>query len=45
MRVAGGCVDFIPPPQTNKSTSSNVLEVIEVGRKEEQGQDEDQDAR
>jgi hypothetical protein len=45
VRVAGSCVDFIPPPKTNKSTSSNVLEVIEVGREEEKGQDKDQNAK
>lgn len=45
VRVARSCVDFIPPPETNKSTSSNVLEVIKVGREKEEGQDKDQNAR
>lgn len=44
MRVAGSRVHFIPPPKTDKSTPSNVLEVIEVGRKEEESENEDQDA-
>lgn len=44
VRVAGGCVDFIPPPKTNKSTPSNVLEVIEVGGEEEESQNKDQNA-
>ena len=44
MRVAGSRVHFIPPPKTDKSTPSNVLEVIKVGRKEEEGQNEHQDA-
>lgn len=44
MRVAGSRVHFIPPPKTDKSTPSNVLEVIKVGRKEEEGQNEDEDA-
>lgn len=43
--VTGSCVDFIPPAETNKSTPSNVLEVIKVGREEEEGQDEYQNAR
>ena len=41
MGVARCRVDLIPPPKTYQSATSNVFEVIEVGRKEEEGQDED----
>jgi hypothetical protein len=44
VRVAGGCVDLIPPAQTNESPAGNVLQVVEVGREKQEGQDEDEDA-
>jgi hypothetical protein len=44
VRVAGGCVDLVPPAQTNESAAGNVLQVVKVGREEQEGQDEDEDA-
>jgi hypothetical protein len=41
---AGVDVDFIPPAKANQTTSSNVFEVVEVDRKENEGENEDEDA-
>lgn len=43
MRVSRGCVDLIPPTQADQTTSSNVLQVVEVGRQEEEGEDKHED--
>lgn len=43
LRFAGGRVDLVPPAQTNKAAASNVLEVVKVGREEQDGDDEDHD--
>lgn len=44
MRVSCLRVYFVPPSQTYEPTTSNILEVIEIGREEEDGDDEDEDA-
>ena len=33
MRVAGGCVDFVPPAKADEASASDVLEIIEIGGK------------
>lgn len=43
MAFARGRVDFIPPAQANQTTSSNILEVVEVDGEEDQGENEDKD--
>lgn len=43
LRFAGGRIDLVPPAQTNQATASNVLEVVKVGREEQDGDDEDHD--
>ena len=43
MTVACPWIDLIPPSQPNQTTSGNVFDVIEVRRKKEDGDDEDQD--
>lgn len=44
MRVARSCVHFIPPAKTNQSSTGDVLEVVEIGGKKEQRDDEYKDA-
>lgn len=44
-RVAGGGVDLVPPAQADEAAASDVFEVVEVGGEEEDGEDEDEDAR
>ena len=41
--VARGLVDLVPPPQSHQSAPGNVLQVVEVGGKEDDGDDEDKD--
>lgn len=36
-------VHLVPPPQSHESTAGNVLEIVEVGREKENGDDEDHD--
>lgn len=43
MRVARLWVHFIPPSQAHEAASGDVFEVVEVGCKEEDGDDEDED--
>ena len=43
MRVAGGSVDFVPPPQADKTATCNILKVVEVKTQQEEGEDEDED--
>ncbi|KFY05729.1 hypothetical protein V492_08333 [Pseudogymnoascus sp. VKM F-4246] len=35
-------INFVPPPQTDETPPSDVLEVVEVGGEEEDGDDEDE---
>lgn len=42
MAVACLWVGFIPPAQTNQSAAGDVFEVVEIGGKEKDGDDEDQ---
>jgi hypothetical protein len=37
-------VDFVPPPKPDQSPAGNVLDVVEVYRQEDDGEDEDEDA-
>ena len=41
--VAGGGVDLVPPAQTNEASAGNVLQVVEVGCEQQDGDDEDED--
>lgn len=41
--VARGRVDLVPPPQADEAAACDVLEVVEVGGEEEDGDDEDHD--
>jgi hypothetical protein len=41
--VARGRVDLVPPSETDEATAGNVLEVVEVGGEEEDGDDKDHD--
>lgn len=43
LRLARRRVDLVPPPQPDEAPPGNVLEVVEVGRQEENGDDEDHD--
>lgn len=43
MRVSGRSVDFVPPAQTDKPSSGDVLEVVKVGGEKEQGDNESED--
>jgi hypothetical protein len=36
-------IDFVPPPQSNEASSSNVLEIVEVEGQEDNGEDKDKD--
>jgi len=45
LRVARRRVDLVPPSQTDQPPPGNVLEVVEVGREEEDGDDEDHDTK
>ena len=42
--VARGRVDLVPPAEADEAPPGNVLEVVEVGGEEEDGDDEDHDA-
>ena len=42
-RVARRRVHLVPPAETNQAAAGNVLEVVEVGGEQEDGDDEDQD--
>jgi hypothetical protein len=44
VRISRRRVHFIPPAQTDKTATSDVFEVVEVCRQEEDGNYEDQDA-
>ena len=44
MRVSGLWVDFVPPSKPYETTTCDVLEVVEVGCEEEDGDYEDEDA-
>jgi hypothetical protein len=41
VRIAGLRVNFIPPAQPDEAPSRDVLEVVEVGSQEEDGDNED----
>ena len=41
MRVAGRRVDFVPPSQPDEAPAGDVFEIIKIGGKEEDGEDED----
>lgn len=43
LRVACLRVDFVPPAQSDEAAAGDVLEVVEVGGEEEDGDDEDHD--
>jgi hypothetical protein len=43
LRLSRLGIDLIPPAQTYKSTTGNVLDVVEVGGEEENRNDEDHD--
>ena len=43
MRIAGSGVDFVPPAETHKTSAGDVLQVVEIGGEEEDGDDEDED--
>ena len=43
MRVSWLGINFIPPSEPNEAAPSDVLEVVEIARKEEDGDDEYQD--
>lgn len=45
MAVAGLRVDLVPPAQADEATAGNVLEVVEVGGQQEDGENEDEDPR
>ena len=36
-------IDLIPPPQPHEPAAGDVLQVVEVGREDEHGDDEDED--
>ena len=42
--AAGARVDLVPPPQADEPPAGDVLQVVEVGRQQEDGEDEDEDA-
>lgn len=43
MAVAGRGVDFVPPAQPDEAAAGDVFEVVEVGREQQDGDDEDED--
>jgi hypothetical protein len=43
-RVSGCGIDFVPPAEPDEAPPGDVLEVVEVDREEDYGDDEDQDA-
>jgi hypothetical protein len=43
MRVSGLSVDFVPPAEAYEAPTGDILEVVEVGCEEEDGDDEDKD--
>ncbi|KAI6770131.1 hypothetical protein HG530_004760 [Fusarium avenaceum] len=43
LRVSCLSIDLVPPAQTNKATSSDVLDVVEVGGEEEDSDDKNHD--
>lgn len=43
LRVSRLGVDLVPPPETDEAAARNVLDVVEVGGEEEDGDDEDHD--
>ena len=43
MRISGLGVDLVPPSQAYEAAASDVLEVVEVGGEQQDGDDEDED--
>ena len=43
MAIPGLRVDFVPPAEPHETTAGDILEVVEVGGEEEDGDDEDED--
>ena len=43
MAVAGLGVDLVPPAQAYEAAAGDVLEVVEVGGEQQDGDDEDED--
>lgn len=41
--VAGLSIDFVPPAQTDQSSASDILEIVEVDGQEDDGNDENED--
>jgi hypothetical protein len=44
VRLAGLRVDLVPPAQPDQAAAGDVLQVVEVDREQEDGDDEDEDA-